>query len=147
MIHVEIKQLAHCEQVGHLITGDRQLVCSRGVDYEKAQVAIDDATRLAYIEVLPDEKQTTALGFLLRAVAGSMVRGSTPRKPAATTARGYSPVTEAPTTQNPGEKPVQRLAHTKTHQAIQATDKRQSRAFHQDPAGGVGIVQRLSDLS
>jgi transposase InsO family protein len=32
-------------------------------------VAIDDATRLAYVEVLPDEKQATTVGFLLRAVA------------------------------------------------------------------------------
>jgi len=32
-------------------------------------VAIDDATQLAYCEVLPDEKQATSVGFLLRAVA------------------------------------------------------------------------------
>ena len=32
-------------------------------------MAIDDATRLVYVEVLPDEKQATTVGFLLRAVA------------------------------------------------------------------------------
>lgn len=32
-------------------------------------VAIDDCTRLAYVEVLPDEKATTAIAFLKRAVA------------------------------------------------------------------------------
>ena len=32
-------------------------------------IAIDDATRLAYVEVLPDEKATTAIAFLRRAVA------------------------------------------------------------------------------
>jgi len=32
-------------------------------------VAIDDATGLAYVEVLPNEKQATTVGFLLRAVA------------------------------------------------------------------------------
>ena len=32
-------------------------------------MAVDDATRLAYVEVLPDEKQETTVGFLLRAVA------------------------------------------------------------------------------
>jgi transposase InsO family protein len=32
-------------------------------------IAIDDATRLAYAEVLPDEKATTAIGFLRRAIA------------------------------------------------------------------------------
>ena len=69
MIHVDTKQLARFERVGHRITGDRRLGCSRGAGYEKAHVAIDDATRLAYVEVLPDEKQATTVGFLLRAVA------------------------------------------------------------------------------
>lgn len=32
-------------------------------------VAVDDATRLAYVEVPPDEKATTAIGFLRRAIA------------------------------------------------------------------------------
>lgn len=46
MIHVGTKQLARFERVGQLITGDRRLGCSRGAGYEKAHVAIDDATRL-----------------------------------------------------------------------------------------------------
>jgi transposase InsO family protein len=69
MIHVDTKQLARFERVGHRITGDRRLGSSRGAGYEKAHVAIYDATRLAYVEVLPDEKQATTVGFLLRAVA------------------------------------------------------------------------------
>ncbi len=43
---------------------------SYGAGYEKVHVAIDDATRLAYAEVLPDEKQATTVGFLIRALAG-----------------------------------------------------------------------------
>ena len=54
MIHVDTKQLARFERVGHRITGDRRLGSSRGAGYEKAHVAIDDATRLAYVEVLSD---------------------------------------------------------------------------------------------
>ena len=69
MIHVDIKQLARFDRVGHRITGDRRLGRSAGAGYEKAHVAIDDATRLAYAEVLPDEKQATTVGFLIRAVA------------------------------------------------------------------------------
>ena len=69
MIHVDIKQLARFDRVGHRITGDRRLGRSSGAGYEKAHVAIDDATRLAYAEVLPDEKQATTVGFLIRAVA------------------------------------------------------------------------------
>jgi hypothetical protein len=37
--------------------------------YEKAHVTVDDATRLAYVEVLPDEQQPTTVGFLVRAVS------------------------------------------------------------------------------
>ena len=69
MVHIDTKQLARFERVGHRITGDRRLGSSRGAGYEKAHVAIGDATRLAYVEVLPDEKQATTVGFLLRAVA------------------------------------------------------------------------------
>jgi hypothetical protein len=69
MIHVDIKQLARFDRVGHRITGDRRLGRSPGAGYEKAHVAIEDATRLAYAEVLPDEKQATTVGFLIRAVA------------------------------------------------------------------------------
>ncbi len=35
------------------------------------QGAIDDATRLAYVEVLADEQQATAIGFVSRAVPGT----------------------------------------------------------------------------
>ena len=69
MIHVDTKQLARFERVGHRITEDRRLGSSRGAGYEKAHVAIDDATRLAYVEVLPDQKQATTVGFLMWAVA------------------------------------------------------------------------------
>ena len=41
------------------LSQETRLGCSRGAGYEKAHVAIDDATRLAYVEVLPDEKQAT----------------------------------------------------------------------------------------
>ena len=68
MIHVDTKQLARFERVGHRITGDRRQGSSRGAGYEKEQVAIDDATRLAYVEVLPDEQKAITVGFQARAV-------------------------------------------------------------------------------
>ena len=40
-----------------------------GAGYEKVHVAVDDATRLSYVEVLADEKGPTTVGFLTRAVA------------------------------------------------------------------------------
>ena len=68
MIDVDTKQLARFERIGHRITGDRRKGTSRGIGYEKVHVAIDDATRLAYVEVLTDERKATTIGFLARAV-------------------------------------------------------------------------------
>jgi hypothetical protein len=42
---------------------------TKTVGWESVHVCVDDATRLAYVEVLADEKATTAVGFLRRAVA------------------------------------------------------------------------------
>jgi len=80
MIHVDIKQLARFERVGHRITGDRRQGSSRGAGYEKVHVAIDDATRLAYVEVLADEQKATTVGFLARAVGWFSEQGITCRR-------------------------------------------------------------------
>jgi transposase InsO family protein len=80
MIHVDTKQLARFERVGHRITGDRRHGCSRGAGYEKVHVAVDDATRLAYVEVLPDEQKATTVGFLARAVGWFSQQGITCRR-------------------------------------------------------------------
>ncbi len=69
LIHVDVKSLARFRKVGHRITGDRQQGRSYGVGYDKVHVAVDDATRLAYVEVLADEQKPTVIGFLSRAVA------------------------------------------------------------------------------
>jgi len=68
LIHLDIKKLGRFGAVGHRIHGDRTQR-SRGVGWEYAHVAIDDFSRLAYLEVLPDEKGATSAGFLRRAVA------------------------------------------------------------------------------
>ena len=69
LIHIDVKSLARFRQVGHRITGDRQQGRSYGVGYDKVHVAVDDATRLAYVEVLADEQKPTVIGFLSRAIA------------------------------------------------------------------------------
>ena len=69
LLHIDVKTLARFRKVGHRITGDRQKGRSYGVGYDKVHVAIDDATRLAYVEVLEDEQKPTVIGFLTRALA------------------------------------------------------------------------------
>ena len=67
LIHIDIKKLGRFERVGHRITGDRQSK-SRGAGWEYVHVCIDDASRLAFSQILPDEKKESAIAFLKAAV-------------------------------------------------------------------------------
>jgi transposase InsO family protein len=75
LVHVDVKKLGRISGgAGHRVTGNRRRQGSsdhsaRATGWEYVHVAIDDATRLVYVEVLDDEKATTAVGFLRRAVA------------------------------------------------------------------------------
>ena len=67
LIHIDTKKLGRIAAVGHRITGDRRDT-TRGVGWEALHVCIDDATRLAYSEILADERKASAVGFLERAL-------------------------------------------------------------------------------
>ena len=71
LIHIDSKKLGRIDGIGHRITGDRHGQSNRrargqGLGWEALHVAIDDASRLAYTEILPDEKKTSATAFLKR---------------------------------------------------------------------------------
>jgi transposase InsO family protein len=76
LIHIDVKKLGRIAGAGHRVTGDRasqnanRRARRRGVwkGWEFVHVCVDDATRLAYAEVLRDERGPTAAGFLRRAV-------------------------------------------------------------------------------
>jgi transposase InsO family protein len=67
LVHLDVKKLARFRRVGHRITGDRRHG-SDGAGWEFVHVAVDDASRLAFVEVLPDEKRQSVTGFLVRAL-------------------------------------------------------------------------------
>src|SRR6266540_2268660 len=75
LIHVDVKKLGRILEPGHRIVGHRKSQRKVGpkrlgaAGWEFVHIAIDDATRLAYAEVLSDERATTAVGFLRRALA------------------------------------------------------------------------------
>jgi len=69
LIHIDIKKLGRFERIGHRITGDPQQGKSRGAGWEFVHVCIDDASRLACSEILPDEKKESAIAFLKAAIA------------------------------------------------------------------------------
>src|SRR5438270_7573921 len=76
LIHVDIKKLGRIGRVGHRIHGDRTTRV-RGIGWEFVHVAIDDASRMAYAEVLPNERSPCSTGFLRRSVAWFQNRGLT----------------------------------------------------------------------
>ncbi len=70
LIHLDIKRLGRFDRVGHRITGDRTGQSnSRGVGWEYVHVCIDDASRIAFTDIFPDEKAVSAVAFLKAAVA------------------------------------------------------------------------------
>ena len=69
LIHIDIKKLGRIDGVGHRITGNRVGQSNkRGTGWEYLHVAIDDASRLAYSEILPNERAESAIAFILRAL-------------------------------------------------------------------------------
>jgi len=69
LIHIDVKKLGRIQGgAGHRAHGSRRR-SPRGGGWEFVHVCVDDATRLAYVEVLADEQAITAIGFLRRAVA------------------------------------------------------------------------------
>jgi transposase InsO family protein/transposase len=80
LLHIDVKKLGCIRGgAGHRVTGKRGRYTGQRTDtegkrrnvvgWEYVHIAIDDATRLAYVEVLENEKAATAIGFLRRAVA------------------------------------------------------------------------------
>jgi len=70
MIHIDIKKLGRFDKIGHRITGDRTGQSNgRGVGWEFVHVCIDDHSRVAFSQILPDEKAESAISFLKAAVA------------------------------------------------------------------------------
>ncbi len=75
LVHVDVKKLARIDGAGHRVTGSRRGQKKGRVGWERVHVAIDGATRLAYAELLPDERAETACAFLRRAVAFFAAQG------------------------------------------------------------------------
>jgi transposase InsO family protein len=69
ILHIDIKKLGKFSRIGHRVSGDRTGQSkTRGVGWEYVHLAIDDHSRLAYSEILPDEKRSSCLRFLFNAL-------------------------------------------------------------------------------
>jgi transposase InsO family protein len=90
LVHLDVKKLGRIQVPGHRVTGNRRVRArrhhysktrSRGTaGWEFVHVCVDDATRLAYAEVVADERGQSAAGFLRRAVAWFQSMGIKPER-------------------------------------------------------------------
>ncbi len=76
LVHVDVKKLGRIARPGHAVLGGQPARAKAGYHrkrnskgWEFVHIAIDDATRLAYVEVLSDERAVTAIAFFKRALA------------------------------------------------------------------------------
>ena len=88
LLHLDIKPLGRIRGVGHRIHGDRTRR-ARGIGYEYAHVAIDDATRVAYVEVRRSQRQRACAAFLTNALRWFRRRGVIVRRLLTDNGNGY----------------------------------------------------------
>ena len=75
LLHMDVSRFARFERPGHAVTGDRSqrsrnwMKPETRVGYDYAHAIVDDHSRLAYVELHPDERAATVTGFLERALA------------------------------------------------------------------------------
>jgi transposase InsO family protein len=75
LLHMDTSRYARFTRPGHRVTGDRSQQSRRWlhretrVGYEHAHAIVDDHSRLAFVELHPDEKAATVTGFVERALA------------------------------------------------------------------------------
>jgi len=77
LVHLDIKKLGRFRRPGHRVTGRAQpgAHADRGHGWDRVHVAVDDYSRVAYVEILDDERGDTCAGFLERAVRWFAERG------------------------------------------------------------------------
>jgi transposase len=147
LIHVDIKKLGRISSkgAGHRVTGirGRSLVQRtengkqrRGTGWEFVHVCVDDATRLAYVEVLPDEKGTTAAEFLRRAVSWFRGMGVTVERVLSDNGACYRSRAHEVACAQLG------MRHLFTP-SLSASNQRQGRAFHPDAHQPLGLRSDL----
>jgi transposase len=146
LIHVDVKKLARISRrgAGHRVTGNRKSQFelgsgaerSRKTGWEFVHVCVDDATRLAYVEVLPDEKGATAAAFLRRAVAWLKGMGITVERVLSDNGSCYRSSAHA--------RACRRARHAPPlHPPLPAPHQRQGRAFHSNPHQPLGLRSHL----
>ena len=138
LLHIDVKKLGRIGRPGHRVNGDRR-TRSRGIGWEYVHVCVDDATRLAYVEVLDDEKAITAVGFLRRAVAHYRAHGIRVERVMTDNGSCYRATVHALACQTLGIR-------APPHPPLPAPHQRQSRTLHPHHARRLGLRRHLRQL-
>jgi transposase InsO family protein len=86
LLHMDVARYARFTRPGHAVTGDRSqrsrnwMRPETRVGYDYAHAIVDDHSRLAYVEIHPDETAATVTGFLERALAFFASHGITAKR-------------------------------------------------------------------
>ena len=128
LIHIDIKKLGKFNRIGHRITGDRTgqsnlRARGKGPGWEYVHVCIDDASRIAFSQVMRNERKGCAVAFLKAAVAYYASLGVTVERVMTDNGSCYKSFAFRKMLQAPWPQ-----AHP--YQALHAEDQRQGRALH-----------------
>ena len=135
LLHLDVKKLARIpDDGGHRAHGrSSKTPRGRGAGLDYLHVAVDDHSRYAYVETLPDERGATCAAFLERALAHFRTRGVAVRRVLTDNARNYT-VARVFLAVADGQRP-----HAQAHPPLPPADQREGGALHPDPAERVGL--------
>jgi transposase InsO family protein len=90
LIHIDIKKLGRFDRPGHRVTGRQAgYRATYKAGWDVVHVAVDDTSRLAYVEILDDERAVTCVGFLRRAIAWFATQAITVQRVMTDNGTGY----------------------------------------------------------
>ena len=140
LVHVDIKKLGRIARPGHRVTGSRASAGYHRARFEQGweyvHVCVDDATRLAYVEVLEDERPASCIGFLERAIAHLASYGIQVERVMTDNGNPLSLKGARARLPAPGSPPF-------AHRALHAAHQRQGRALHPDADQRLGLRRHL----
>jgi transposase len=136
LIHLDIKTLGRFSKPGKRVRGQGPGRRSAGAGWEAVHVAVDDTSRLAYVEVLPNQTAAVTVGFLERAIAWFAAHGVVVKELLTGQRLGLrlTAVGRRLRPARPGPHP---------DQALPAPHQRQGRTLHPDHAPRVGLRPEL----
>jgi transposase InsO family protein len=165
LIHIDIKKLGRFRRPGHRATGRGATgtTTKMRAGWECCHVAVDDTSRVAYVEILPDQTAKTCVAFLERAIAWFAAWGVTVQRIMTDNGSGYRSRLHArviarlgikhiftrpyrPRTNGKAERFIQTLQREWAYAVVYRTSEHRARALtpwldfynHQRPHGALG---------